>query len=339
VSQAFFMAFSRRSNKPAVQNSYQQETQIGRKRRMKRNSKAALVAAALFTFASLAAGAMGASLFTVANPYRHFQHQTEAGGVWTEQFDGCCFATSAGTFAMSIADNNAGITLNGITNTSLGAEAFEAQYKIGGTSGKVANGVGGGPAWVGDGNWVNAPWFGGADAGKLRVADFYLADASWATIPAILPTLNVVGAFGLIDEVPPSRPNDVEWWIYHVIGVYDFDFAAKTMKFTDSNKDRSGAEWSPPGGGYAVGGAILTGAGVLDNLSWTAAGVITNNSGVGMDVEVLTSLRVVYLIPEPSSVILLGLGGLVVVFRRSWIREERLVSDPTLHDSSRQRFR
>ena len=70
---------------------------------MKKNSTVALVAAALFTFASLTGGAMGASLFTVANPYRHFQHQTEAGGVWTEQFDGCCYATSAGTVAMSIA--------------------------------------------------------------------------------------------------------------------------------------------------------------------------------------------------------------------------------------------
>lgn len=288
---------------------------------MKKNSKVALLAAILFTFASLTGGAMGASLFTIANPYRHFQHQkVAAGGGWTEQFDGCCFATSAGTVAMSIADNNAGITLNGFTNTSEGAEDFEAQYKIGGTSGTVANGVNGVPAWVGNGGWVNAPWFGGADAGKLRVADFYLADATWATIPAILPTLNVVGAFGLIDEVAPSTPNDVEWWDYHVIGVYDFDFAARTMKFTDSNKDRLGAEWSPPGGGYAVGGAILTGAGVLDNLSWTAAGVITNNSGVGMDDEVLRSLRVVYLIPEPSSALLLGLGTLVVVLMRSRIQ-------------------
>lgn len=282
---------------------------------MKKNSRVVLVAATLFTFGSLTAGANGAALFTVANPYRHFQHQKEAGGTWTEQFDGCCFATSAGTVAMSIADNNAGITLNGFTNTSLGAETFEEKYKIGGTGGTVANGVGAGPAWVGNGGWVNAPWFAGADAGNLRVADFYLADATWATIPATLPTLNVVGAFALIDDVPPAD----EWWTYHVIGVHEFDFAARTMKFTDSNKDRAGTEYTT-GGGHALGGAILTGAGVLDNLSWTAAGIITNNSGAGMDDELLTSLRVLYLVPEPSSVLLLGLGGLVVVLRRSRIR-------------------
>jgi hypothetical protein len=290
---------------------------------MKRNSTVALVTAILITFGSLTGGAMGAALFTIANPYRHFQHQSEAGGVWTEGFDGCCFATSAGTVAMSIADNNAGITLNGFTNTSLGAETFEEKYKIGGTSGTVVNGVtvnAGVPAWFDDGKWVGAPWFAGADAGKLRVKDYYLADATWATIPATLATLNVVGAFGLIDEVAPTKPNDVEWWDYHVIGVHEFDFVARTMKFTDSNKDRLGAEWNPPGGGYAVGGAILTGAGVLDNLSWTAAGVITNNSGVGMDDEILTSLRVLYLVPEPSSVLLLAFGALGFVLRRSRIR-------------------
>lgn len=290
---------------------------------MKKNWKVALVTATLITFGSLTGGAMGAALFTIANPYRHFQHQSEAGGVWTEGFDGCCFATSAATVAMSIADNNAGITLNGFTNTSEGAEAFEEKYKIGGTAHPiVVNGVGAGPAWVGNGNWVGAPWFAGADAGNLRVTDYYLAQANWATIPATLPTLNVVGAFALIEAVDPKRPPDVEWWTnYHVIGVHEFDFVARTMKFTDSNKDRLGAEWNPPGGGYAVGGAILTGAGVLDDLSWTAAGVITNLGGAGMDDEVLTSLRVLYLVPEPSSALLLGLGGLCFVLRRSRIRE------------------
>jgi PEP-CTERM motif len=317
----FLWPFNCPSNNPAVQNSYQQEIQIGRNRTMKKNSKVALVAATLVTFASLTAGAMGASLFTVANPYRHFQHQTEAGGVWTEQFDGCCYATSAGTVAMSIAANNPGITMNGFTNTSVGAEDFEKAYRIGGTSGTVANGVGAGPAWVGNGGWVNAPWFGGADAGKLRVADYYLGGANdnWATIATTLPTLNVVGAFGLVEAVAPFPPADVEWWTYHVVGVYDFDFAARTMSFTDSNKDRAGTEYTT-GGGHVLGGAILTGAGVLDTASWTVAGIVTNNGGAGMDDEVLKSLRVVYLIPEPSSVLLLGLGSLVVVLRRSRIR-------------------
>ena len=284
---------------------------------MNKNSKVALVTATLITFGSLTGGAMGAALFTVGNPYRHFQHQKEAGGVWTEEFDGCCYATSAATVAMSIADNNAGITLNGFTNTSLGAEDFEKSYRIGGTSHPtVANGVGGGPAWFGDGNWVNAPWFAGADANKLRVTDYYLAAANWATIPTTLPTLNVVGAFALIDDVNA----DDEWWTYHVVGVYEFDFAARTMKITDSNKDRDGVEYTDGSAVHAVGGAILTGAGVLDGLSWTAAGILTNNGGAGMDDEVLTSLRVLYLVPEPSSALLLGLGSLGFVLRRSRIR-------------------
>ena len=222
---------------------------------------------------------------------------------------------------MSIADNNAGIMLNGFTNTSLGAEAFEASYKIGGTSGKVANGVGGGavPNWFGNGNWVNAPWFAGAGASRLRVMDFYLGGANdnWASIPTTVPKLSVVGAFALIDEVDPED----EWWRYHVIGVYEFDLAARTMKFTDSNKDRDGMEYTDGTAVHTVGGAILTGAGVLDSLSWTAAGVITNLSGAGMDDEVLTSLRIVYL-PEPSTALLLFLGGVGFVLGRSRNRAE-----------------
>lgn len=297
------------------------KTQARMERTMKRNSKVAIVAAVLILFGSLTGGAMGAALFTIGSPYRHFQHQSEAGGVWTEGFDGCCFATSAATVAMSIADNNAGIALNGFTNTSLGAETFEEKYKIGGTGGTVANGVGAGPAWVGDGGWVGAPWFAGADAAKLRVTDYYLAGANWATIPAALPTLNVIGAFALIQAVAPLPPADVEWWTnYHVIGVYEFDFAARTMKITDPNKDRDGAEYTDGAAVHAVGGAILTGAGVLDDLSWTAAGVLTNLGGAAMDDEVLTSLRVLYLIPEPSSALLIGLGGLGFVLSRSRIR-------------------
>jgi hypothetical protein len=317
----FLLPSYRSSTKPAVQNAYQQDAQIKKERIMKKNSKVALVTAALITFGSLAEGAMGAALFTVGNPYRHFQHQSEAGGVWTEGFDGCCFATSAATVAMSIGDNNAGITLNGFTNTSLGAETFEEQYKIGGTSGTVVNGVGAGPAWVGNGNWVGAPWFAGADAGKLRVTDYYLAQANWATIPATLPTLNVVGAFALIEAVAPFPPADVEWWSnYHVVGVYEFDFAARTMKITDPNKDRNGVEYTDGAAVHAVGGAILTGAGVLDDLSWSAAGILTNAGGAAMDDEVLTSLRVLYLVPESSSALFLVLGGLGFVFRRSRIR-------------------
>lgn len=283
---------------------------------MKKSSNVAIVAATLITFVSLAEGAIGAALFTIANPYRHFQHQSEASGTWTQGFDGCCFATSAGTVAMSIADNNAGITLNGFTNTSLGAEVFESKYRIEGTAKPVvANGVGNGPAWFDDGYWVNAPWFAGADAKKLRVADYYLGgpNDNWASIPTTVPRLDVVGAFALIDD---ANPND-EWWDYHVVGVYEFDFVARTMSITDSNKDRAGVEYTDGTAMHTLGGDILTGAGVLDGLSWTAAGILTNNGGVGIDDELLTSLRVLHLIPEPSSVLLLGLGGLVLAIRRS----------------------
>lgn len=278
-----------------------------------KQTRVTLTTATLLVIGSIAGQALGGPLFTIASPYRHFQHQKESGGTWMEAFDGCCFATSAGTVAMSIADNNAGISLQGFSNTSLGAESFEAQYSIGGTSGEVANGVNSAvPEWFDDGNWVNPPWFMGADVGKLRVMDFYLGGVNdnWASIPTTLPRLSVVGAFALAETVAPFM-SDAEWWDYHVIGVYEFDFTARTMKFTDSNKDRAGAEFTT-GGGHAVGGAILTGAGVLDNLTWTAAGIMTNNSGAGMDDERLVSLRVVYLIPEPSSaavvVVFAGLG-------------------------------
>lgn len=278
-----------------------------KKHAINKNSKVALVTSTLITFGWLTEGAMGASLFTIENPYRHFQHQKEAGGVWTEEFDGCCFATSAATVAMSIADNHTGITLNGFTNTSLGAENFEKQYSIGGTSGKVANGVTsmpvtGIPAWVGNGNWVDAPWFSGKAKGKLRVQDYYFMDASWATIPATIPTLNVVGAFALVEAVAPFPPADVEWWgNYHVVGVYEFDFAARTMKITDSNKDRNGVEYTDGIAAHTVGGAILTGAGILDTLTWTVPGILTNNDGTGIDDEQLVSLRVIHKVPEPSA--------------------------------------
>jgi hypothetical protein len=68
-----------------------------------------------------------------------------------EKLIGCCYVTSAATVAMSIADNNAGIKLNGFTNTSLGAELFETTYL------NIANGVGNAngvnfvPKWIGNG--------------------------------------------------------------------------------------------------------------------------------------------------------------------------------------------
>ncbi len=257
---------------------------------------------------------MGAVLFTVDNPYRHFQHQSEAGGVWTEELIGCCYATAAANVSMSIADNIAGITLNGFTNTSEGAEKFEEDYIAVANIVTINAGV---PAWNGTGGWVGAPWFAGDDRDNLRVRDFYLAEASWATIPTTVPNLDVVGAFALVDE--DENPQD-EWWRYHVVGVHEFDFAARTMKITDSNKDRDGTEYTDGTAVHAVGGAIPTGAGVLDGLSWSAAGVITRLGGNGMDDEVLTSLRVLYLVPEPSSALLLGLGGLGFVLRRSRIR-------------------
>ena len=253
--------------------------------------------------------------FSIPNPYRHFQHQTENTGVWTEKLIGCCYVTSAATVAMSIADNNAGIQLKGFTNTSLGAELFEGNYLNFANLVGNANGVNFVPKWVGNGGWVNAPWFVGNDKGNLRVKDYYFGK-NWATIPETLPNLNVVGAFALIDEVSPTAPpyiragnnnpnvpGDFEWWIYHVVGVHEFNFDNKTMKITDSNKDRADNEFYEPDGGngiYQLGGNILKGPGVLDDLSWDNAGKLTNNGGIGIDDEELISLRVIYLLTTPN---------------------------------------
>ncbi|MCH2173705.1 PEP-CTERM sorting domain-containing protein [Myxococcota bacterium] len=160
---------------------------------------------------------------------------------------------------------------------------------------------------------MNAPWFAVPDAANLRVMDFYLGNAAdWATIPMTVPTLDVVGAFARLEAVTPFRPFDMEWWSnYHVVGVHQFDFSARTMSITDSNKDRLGAEFTTVGG-HAIGGAIPNGAGILDGLSWTAAGAVTNHGGANMDNEQLTSLRVLYLVPEPSTFCLTGLGLLSV---------------------------
>lgn len=280
------------------------------------------------TCGSLAVEGKAAPLITIGNPYRHFQHQTIATGVWTEAFDGCCFATSAATVAMSIADNNVGITLNGFNNTNLGAEAFEASYRIGGTSGKVANGVAGGPLWFGDGNWVGAPWFQGPNANRLRVKDFYLGGAlgNWDTIPATLPQLNVVGAFALVDAIDPLKPLDVEWWDYHVVGVYSFDFDVRSMEITDSNKDDLGAEYIDGIAVHAVGGNILKGAGVLNSLTWQQNGILANANGNGMDDERLISLRVLYLQEVPGP---LPVAGAAMAF--GWARKARKLSR-RLHD-------
>ncbi|TRU68843.1 MAG: PEP-CTERM sorting domain-containing protein [Microcystis viridis Mv_BB_P_19951000_S69] len=216
---------------------------------------------------------------------------------------------------MSIADNNAGIQLNGFTNTSLGAELFETTYPDIANRVGNANGVNFVPKWVDNGGWVNAPWFVGADKGNLRVKDYYFGK-NWATIPETLPNLNVVGAFALIDEVSPTAPpyipagnnnphvpGDFEWWIYHVVGVHEFNFDNKTMKITDSNKDRAGTEFFEPdqgSGKYQLGGDILKGPGVLDDLLWDNTGKLTNNGGIGIDDEELISLRVIYLLTTPN---------------------------------------
>ena len=294
---------------------------------------------AITSFATLCQIGYSSSVkaFSIPNPYRHFQHQRlDSTGRWVYDFEGICNVTSAATVAMSIVENNDGIMWAdnppGLANTSRGAEVFEDNYcdfanSVSGTQTPppppidiISNSL----RWSDKGGWENSPWFKGPDRDKLRVADYYFTprsipmppnpnDLPWDTISTTLPNLNVVGAFALIDAVPPFQPPDFEWWnFFHVVGVHEFDFANRRMKITDSNKDLNNrevfdeptgcVEGTPPTATPCkLGEPILTGAGVLDELLWDPMGTLTNNGGVGIDNELLISLRVLHLLSKGSS--------------------------------------
>lgn len=93
-----------------------------------------------------------------------------------------------------------------------------------------------------------------------------------------------------------------------------------TAGFTDSNIDRAGREYTnQPGAslrGHFAYGLLAGGA---QTLSWNAAGITQNADGTNMDDELLASIRVIYIfrVPEPPTLALVGLAGVLVLRRRA----------------------
>ena len=182
-----------------------------------------------------------------------------------------------------------------------------------------------------DGDLINDPtsW---ATANENFVATYLTAPTGFQynTVDYSLGDLgkidqaHAIGAMALVDrvDIPDAQLAAAEWWTnFHVVSLYELDIAARTVKFTDSNIDKAGKEYTGKAGAelrsdFQYG--ILSGGG--QSLSWTAGGIITNADGTNMDDELLASIRVVYLtaVPEPSSCTLAGVGvlGLMIVSYR-----------------------
>lgn len=280
---------------------------------------AALLTATLITLGSLAGEAKGGVV--LHDPFRYFQHQ--AGTAATDDpFMGVCFSAAGYNTMLGIVDAGNGTWIAGAGGTEAYGTSIAGDY----------NGVSSHTEYN-DGNVTNqnTSWstanedfvtsYLTAPAGKYyKTVDYALAN--FGTISLI----GAVGAMALVDRVDIADAALLagEWWMnFHVVSLYELDIAGKTVKFTDSNIDKVGTEYTGQAGAterqdFQYG--ILSGGG--QTLSWTGAGVITNADGTNMDDELLESIRVIYLysVPEPSSILLMGLGGFVLMLRRSWIK-------------------
>ncbi len=274
---------------------------------------AALLTAALITLGSLSGEATGGVV--LHSPFRYFQHQ--AGVAATDDpFMGVCFSAAGYNAMLGIVDSGKGTWNAGAGGTEAYGTSIAGNY----------NGVSSHSQFM-DGNLTNehtswttanenfvATYLTAPVGLSYRTVDYALADFGTITLT------NAIGAIALVDRVDIADAALLagEWWSnFHVVSLYELDIAGRTVKFTDSNIDKAGTEYTGQAGAtqrqdFQYG--ILSGGG--QTLSWNGTGIIQNADGTNMDDELLESIRVIYLVPEPSSILLLGIGGLVFVFRR-----------------------
>lgn len=281
-------------------------------------STAAFLTATLLTLGSFTGQAMGGTI--LHDPFRYFQHQD--GTVGTDPaFMGVCFSAAGYNTMLGIVDKGNGTWKAGTGGTEAYGNSIAGTY----------NGVSSHDQYM-DGDLINqhtawgtpnenfvATYLDAPTGFIYRTVDYTLANLGRIDLA------HAIGAMALVDRVDIADAALLagEWWSnFHVVSLYDLDFTNRTVKFTDSNIDQAGKEFTGAAGSrlrqdFTYG--ILSGGG--QTMSWTAAGIITNADGTNMDDELLESVRVVYLfaVPEPSSFALAGVGviGLVIgTYRR-----------------------
>lgn len=282
---------------------------------------AVLLTATFITLGSLGGEAKGGM---INDPFRYFQHQ-EPGAATDDPFMGVCFSAAGYNMMLGMVSANHGTWKAGAGGTEAYGTSIAGVY----------NGVSPHTEYD-DGDLINQHTAWGT-ANENFVATYLTAPAGFVykTVDyafanfGTIDLKNAIGALGLVDrvDIADAALLAAEWWLnFHVVSIYDLDITGKTAKFTDSNIDKAGKEYTGKAGAtqrqdFTYG--ILSGGG--QTMSWTAAGILTNADGTNMDDELLESIRVVYLqaVPEPSSIALAGLGVLSLTIV-SWRKRQLL---------------
>ena len=280
---------------------------------------AALLTATLITLGSLAGEANAGVVINDA--FRYFQHQGGTAAT-DDAFMGVCFSAAGYNMMLGIVSAGKGTWTAGMGGTEAYGTSIAGKYNDVKSHTEHNDGdlINQPTTWkTANENFV-ANYLTAAKGDKYITRDYSLADLGK------INAARAIGAMALVDRVDIADADLVkgEWWgNFHVVSLYELDLKNRTVKFTDSNIDKVGTEYTGQANhterqDFQYG--ILSGGG--QTLSWTAAGIITNADGTNMDDELLASIRVVYLnnVPEPSSLLLLGLGGVCILIRRSRIK-------------------
>lgn len=273
---------------------------------------AALLAAALVALGSFVGEAKGGTI--INDPFRYFQHQ-EGTNPTDDPFMGVCYSAAGYNAMLGIVSKGNGTWKAATGGTEAYAKSISSDYN--GVSShdeyRDMDLINDHSSWLTANENFVATYLTAPKGFGYRTVDYALKDFGK------LDLKNAIGALALVDRVDIKNADlaAAEWWMnFHVVSLYDLDIGMRTVKFTDSNIDRVGTEYTDKAGGnqrqdFRYG--ILTGGG--QTMSWTAAGIVTNADGTNMDDELLESIRVIYLVavPEPSSFALAGLGVFALV--------------------------
>lgn len=278
-----------------------------------------LLAAALITLGSLAGEAMGSVV--LHDPFRYFQHQ---GGVAAtdDAFMGVCFSAAGYNTMLGIVDAGNGAWIAGAGGTEAYGTSIAGTYNFVTSHDQYNDGdlINQNTSWFTPNenfiiNYLTAPV-----GYYYKTVDYALANLG------MIDTTHAIGAMALVDrvDIPDAALLAAEWWTnFHVVSLYELDIPGSSVSFTDSNIDKAGKEYTGKAGAtlrqdFQYG--VLSGGG--QTLSWNGAGIIQNADGTNMDDELLASIRVIYLYasPEPSSILIMGIGCVGFMLMRSRIK-------------------